>query len=95
MQSDPSSQNTIGSGNPVMTTAQRRFYASDQCLMIRQTLQEMVDSPKYNTDSDYFSRGGTLGFVDRHLYYLSTHTSVNVVGYISNLKLMAGARRRN
>lgn len=77
----------------VMTPSQKRFYASEQCLMARKALQDMVDSSSYNTDSDYFN-GGTLGFVDRHLYYLSTHAMTNVDGYLSNLKLMTNVKLR-
>lgn len=77
----------------VMTSSQKRFYVSEECLMARETLQNMVDNPTYNTDSDYFS-GSTLGFVDRHLYYLSTHAGTNVEGYLSNLRLMTSARLR-
>jgi len=75
----------------VMTSAQSRFYASEQCLVARMALQQLMDSPQYNTDSDHFS-GHALGFVDRHLHYLSTHPSTLVNGYISNLKLMTRVR---
>ena len=71
----------------LMTPAQRRFYTSEQCSEAREALQRLVDNPAYNTDSTYFS-GNELAFVDRHLYYLSTHASVNLEGYISNLRLM-------
>ena len=75
----------------VMTLAQSRFYASEQCLTARMALQQLVNSPQYNTDSSYFD-GYALGFVDRHLYYLSTHPSTLVDGYISNLRLMTRVR---
>ena len=75
----------------VLTPAQQRFYASDDCATARQALQDLVDSPRYNTDSNYFS-SSELGFVDRHLYHLSTHPQTNLPGYLSNLKLMTRSR---
>lgn len=71
----------------VMTPTQKRFYASDECISARMALQQLVDNPQFNTDSSYFS-GNELGFVDRHLYYLSTHPTTRLQGYISNLRLM-------
>jgi hypothetical protein len=77
--------------NP-LTPAQKRFYASDQCETARQALQELVDNPLYNTDSDYYS-DNARDFVDRHLHVLSTRPTANLAGYISNLKLMTKLRR--
>jgi hypothetical protein len=76
-----------------MTSTQRRFFASEQCNTARQALQDLVDSGRYNTDSNYF-KTNDLEFVDRHLYYLSTHPGTNLTGYISNLKLMTGLKSR-
>jgi len=74
-----------------MTSAQSRFYASERCLHARTALQQLVDSPQFNTDSSD-SDGRALGFIDRHLHYLSVHPSTLVDGYISNLKLMTRVR---
>lgn len=75
----------------LMTHTQRRFYASEQCLTARIALQQLVDSPEYDTESSR-SDAYDLGFVDRHLYYLSTHPATTPDGYISNLKLMTRIR---
>jgi hypothetical protein len=81
----------IDTDETLLTPAQRRFYASEQCTAAHMALQQMVDNPQYNTDSSYFS-GNELSFIDRHLYYLSTHPATLVEGYISNLKLMTRIR---
>jgi len=85
------SQRTTGDGGPIMTSVQKRFYVSEQCLTARVALQHMVDSPLYDTNSSYFN-GNELGFVDRHLYYLSTHPTMQLEGYLSNLRLMTRIR---
>lgn len=77
--------------NQVVTHSQKRFYASEECLTARMALQQLVDSSQYDTDSSYFEKY-ELGFVDRHLYYLSTHPTTLTEGYISNLKLMTRVR---
>lgn len=74
------------------TLAQKRFYASEQCIAARKALQRMVDDQRYDTDSPYY-RQNALGFIERHLHYLSTHPIVNVDGYLSNLKLMTSNKR--
>lgn len=88
----PEDQIVTENGTPI-TLAQKRFYASEQCTLARDLLEDMVANPKYNTESIYFS-GNTLGFVDRHLHHLSTHPNVNLQGYISNLKLMTNTTQR-
>jgi hypothetical protein len=77
----------------VMTLSQKRFYASDDCVTARMALQNLVDNPKYNTEASYYS-GNDRTFVERHLYHLSTHPTTNLLGYISNLKLMTSSRER-
>jgi hypothetical protein len=84
-------QRTAEEDELAMSSSQKRFYSSEQCLMARKALQQLVDSPEYTTGSDYFS-GNALGFVDRHLYYLSTHPTVQFEGYLSNLKIMTHKR---
>jgi hypothetical protein len=76
---------------PTMSPAQKRFYASEEYVMAREALQQLVDNEQYDTDSDYF-KSNELEFVERHLYYLSTHPTTKVDGYISNLKLMTRVR---
>lgn len=77
-----------------MTPGQKRFYASEQCKAARATLQELVDSPLYNTDSDYYS-DNERDFVERHLHVLSTQQKPNLAGYMSNLKLMTKIKTRH
>jgi|GEM_PF-1219531 len=79
---------------PSLTPTQKRFYASEQCEVARRALQELVESPQYNTDSDYYS-DNMRSFVDRHLHFLSTHPATNLTGYISNLKLMTNVKSRH
>ena len=76
-----------------MTPAQKRFYASEQCTIARDALGDLANSSDYNTQSSYFS-GSELGFVERHLHYLSTHPATNVAGYLSNLRLMTRIKLR-
>ena len=76
---------------PSQTLAQKRFYASEQCTIARKMLQRMVDDQRYDTDAVYYKEN-PLGFVERHLHYLSTHPVANIDGYLSNLKLMTQKR---
>lgn len=84
-------QGPAPSDTPSLTQAQKRFYASEQCIAAREALQALVDNGQYNTDSDYYSEN-VRGFVDRHLHFLSTHPNASLAGYISNLKLMIRSR---
>jgi len=72
------------------TPTQRKFYNSERCETAREALQELIDSTGHTTDSAYYNGG--LGFMDRHLHYLSTHPQVNMDGYLSNLRLMTKVR---
>jgi hypothetical protein len=69
-----------------------RYYSLDACKEARIALQEIVDSPAFNTYPDN-TVDGKLGFVDKHLKYLSTHKLVSLTGYISNLKLMTRIKK--
>jgi hypothetical protein len=82
----------VAQDNRPISSAQKRFYCSQLCDDAREQLQALVDNPKYDTDSEYFE-SNSLGFVDRHLYRLSISPHVDVIGYISNLKIMTNARR--
>lgn len=87
----PQSVTEDSSDEIAMTPSQKRFYVSERCDSAREALQNLVDSPQYDTESSYFS-SNTLDFVDRHLHYLSTHPTIELQGYISNLKLMTRVR---
>ena len=78
-------------GNVSLTRGQIKFYASEECQLAEEALLELMSDPAFNTDSDYFS-STTLDFSARHLDYLSKNPTVNVAGYLSNLKLMTRKR---
>lgn len=84
----------IGDNEVVMTPTQKRFYASEYYTQARTALEAIVDSPQYDTESSYYSTSD-LCFIDRHLYYLSTHPATNLIGYITNLKLMTSLKQRS
>ncbi len=66
----------------------RQFLASDEAISIRQALEEMMTSKKFNTQSTYTpSEEEVQTFVDKHMKYLSLHTNTSPQSYISNLKL--------
>ncbi len=74
----------------------QRFLDSEEAVAIRGTLKEMMDDPEFNTKSMYSSTaGGDVLFVDKHMDYLSQHTSLNVDHYLSNLRLMTRVRTSN
>lgn len=57
-------------------------------------LMKMQSDAGYKTVSSYSptSEDGVLTFIDKHMNYLSTHTSVNATQYVSNLKLITKIR---
>ena len=74
----------------------QRFLDSEEAVEIRETLQEMMADPEFNTKSMYSSTaGGDVLFVDKHMDYLSQHTGLNVNHYLSNLRLMTRVRTSN
>lgn len=75
----------------LMSSAQKRFYASEQCDEARKQLQALVDSDQYETNPSYHL-ANPLSFIERHLYYLSIRPPIELNGYISNLKLMTRIR---
>jgi len=75
----------------LMSSAQKRFYISPQCDIAREQLQALVDNNQYDTRSPYYATS-SLSFIERHLYYLSQHPTLELNGYISNLKLMTRIR---
>jgi len=67
----------------------QRFLDSTEAKEIRLILEEMMTDENFNTKSMYSSAaGGDVLFVDKHMEYLSQHTSLNVTHYLSNLRLM-------
>jgi tRNA A37 threonylcarbamoyladenosine biosynthesis protein TsaE len=65
------------------------FLRSELAKTLRNELQEMVDSPSYNTHTRYsvLSPDGSH-FVERHMDYMSCFLQMDHVQYVSNLKLM-------
>ena len=72
------------------TPTQAKFYSSERCDTARRMLQDLVNNITHETDSSYYTGG--LDFCERHLDYLSRHPNVELVGYMSNLKLMTRKR---
>jgi len=71
----------------------QRFLDSKEALLIRDTLSNMMTDPEFNTRSMYSpAAGGDVLFVDKHMEYLSQHTTLNVEHYLSNLRLMTRIR---
>ena len=71
----------------------QRFLNSPEAQEIRETLEDMMNNPEFNTKSMYSpSAGGDVLFVDKHLEYLSQHATLNVNHYLSNLRLMTRVR---
>jgi len=67
----------------------QRFLDSTDAELIRDTLRAMMTDPAFNTRSMYSpAAGGEVLFVDKHMEYLSQHTTLNVEHYLSNLRLM-------
>jgi len=71
----------------------QRFLDSKEAESIRETLANMMTDPEFNTRSMYSpAAGGDVLFVDKHMEYLSQHTTLNVEHYLSNLRLMTRIR---
>lgn len=69
------------------------FLNSEEGVAIRKQLEEMAGSDKYNTISSYSANtkiytDNLIPFVDKHLYYLASHSGINPALYVSNLRLM-------
>ncbi len=81
----------------ILSSKSTAFLDSVAGLTAKQTLLEMTESKEYKTDSSYSSNvtdypDSLIPFVDKHIYYLSTHISVNPDHYIANLRLMTRLR---
>jgi len=75
------------------TLSAQKFLKSSEAKTIRATLKAMMASKEYNTKSTYSpSCEGMLTFEEKHINYLSQHTSMNVSHYLSNLRLMTKIR---
>ncbi|RWZ78723.1 MAG: hypothetical protein EOT05_03170 [Candidatus Microsaccharimonas sossegonensis] len=71
----------------------QRFLDSKEAKEIREILNNMMTDPEFNTKSMYSpAAGGNVLFVDKHMEYLSQHTTLNASHYLSNLRLMTRVR---
>jgi hypothetical protein len=72
---------------------------SEAGLAARVTLEALFDNEAHTTESGYHVNeelhpNNSIGFVEKHMEYLSTHAAVNPSYYLSNLRLMTGKRKR-
>lgn len=75
------------------TLSAQKFLKSAEAEAIRVTLRSMMLSPDFNTTSTYSpSSEAMLTFEEKHMNYLSQHTTMNVDHYLSNLRLMTRIR---
>lgn len=67
----------------------KAFTTSQQGLLIRQELINMVLSKKYNTVTSYSVLDvNGLSFVDKQMRYMSRYPTMNHMQYVANLKVM-------
>lgn len=69
-----------------------QFLASEEGAGIKRQLEAMVKDPGYNTRSHYSPDGGLIGFVDKHMRYLSEHPKLKPSEYLANIRLMTKLR---
>ncbi|MET1033219.1 MAG: hypothetical protein ABWX94_01850 [Candidatus Saccharimonadales bacterium] len=79
------------------TNKRVNFYASDEGVEIKQTLQHMESDVSYNTVSSYSANAvryldNIIPFVDKHMEYLNVHPATDARQYISNLRLKTRIR---
>lgn len=75
------------------TKAALDFTTSQNGIDTLRQLEAMASDDGYNTPASYSANtalypDNLISFVDKHMLYLKTHTTVNTQHYISNLKLM-------
>ena len=80
-----------------MTNAQSRlkFLASDELVVIRQTLLDIAADPHYNTKSVYTTaeQPESSVFVEKHIAYMSNNLNITPEQYLSNLRLRTRIRK--
>lgn len=83
-----------------MATYKRRpdFVTSEEGIKARKTLDAMVSDSLYVTEPSFIASSekyadNLIPFVDKHLAYLSSNSSISAEQYLSNLKLMTRIRR--
>jgi hypothetical protein len=75
------------------------FMESEAGIAARAFLEALLANTAHTTESGYHVNeelhpNNSIGFVEKHMEYLSTHSSVNPDYYLSNLRLMTGSRKR-
>lgn len=81
------------------TTRKVPFAESETGIEARATLEALLANVNHTTESGYHVNealhpDNKIGFVDKHMEYLSTHPNVNPSYYLSNLRLMTSSRQR-
>jgi hypothetical protein len=84
-----------------MSTSTKKvpFAESEAGVAALATLQALFANTAHTTESGYHVNeelhpNNSIGFVEKHMEYLSTHSSINPDYYLSNLRLMTGSRKR-
>lgn len=75
------------------------FAESEAGIVAQATLEALLANANHTTNSGYHVNeelhpDNKIGFVDKHMEYLSTHPNVNPSYYLSNLRLMTSSRKR-
>lgn len=75
--------------------AQLTFLTSEKARRLYIQLEDMVNSPRYNTkvaglDSDPYG----VRFIEKHMDYMSRHRTMDHRQYIANLKIMMKIEKR-
>lgn len=64
------------------------FLKSEKATLLRNELQEMADSPQYNTRVITLIDSDASYFVEKHMNYMSNHLNMDHSQYVKNIKLM-------
>lgn len=73
------------------------FFQTEEGIEIEQSLREMVDDDRYQTDSSYSTNttlypDNEIPFVNKHKEFLLAHPTTDAQQYLSNLRLMTRFR---
>lgn len=72
------------------SVSQANFLSSPEAVYARRALTVMEADPDFETPTSFtmLTADNKLTFANKHMNYLSKHTSLDPMQYISNLKLM-------
>lgn len=73
------------------------FVSDEQMVQVKTTLEEMVESTTYNTQSSFSANltrhpDNLICFVDKHMEYLASHRGIDPQHYVANLRLITRIR---